>query len=469
MKKRVGLILLLAAAALTLTACAAGGEKQKKDPEMTTLVYAALSEEGVHRSAVDRFNRTHKEKGVRIEIQEYFDEDGRRGKDRLLTEMASGKIPDIIDLGSGEYGMSYQQLVRKGYLEDLWPYINSDAALNNGQLFEAPLKAAEVNGGLYTIFSYVSVNTLVGEERIVGNRYSWNLAELMEAFASMPDESTVLEYYRTRDEMFSYVFRMSVDGYLDWETGKDSFDSDSFRAALEFVNSFPDDFPSLNFEGGLQKAKMETEDRVREGRQMLSMHDVYVPAMVRALDIAYGHREKTSFIGYPTEDGSAGSTFVIQGRKLAMSSTCQDKEAAWEFLREMLISKLRNPEAAYVAQKIPLNRADLDKVMKVCTDPPDYIKGNYFDFFHDREDFNFRDFLFEPSKLSGIKVPSITADEAGRFLDFINHVEKIDLYDMDLYDIVYEACGPYFAGDRSMEDTIQNIQNKVKIYWNENR
>ncbi len=465
MKRKI-VWLLLAAAALALTACSAGGEK---DPEMTTLVYAVLSEEGVHRSSVDRFNRTHKKDGVCIEIQEYFDEDGRSGKDRLLTEMASGKIPDIIDLGSGEYGMSYQQLVRKGYLEDLWPYINSDAALNNGQLFEAPLKAAEVEGGLYTIFSYVSVNTLVGEERIVGKRYNWNLTELMEAFSSMPDESTVLEYYRTRDEMFSYVFRMSVDGYLDWETGEDRFDSDSFRAALEFVNSFPNDFPSLDFEGGLQKAKVETGDRVREGRQMLSMHDIYVPAMVRALDIAYGHSGKTSFIGYPTEDGSAGSTFVIQGRKLAMSSTCQDKEAVWEFLREMLLPKLRNPESAFWAQKIPINRADQDKVMDVFTNPPDYIGGNYYDFFHDKEDYNAHDFIYEPSKLSGIKVVSITADEAGRFIDFINHVEKIDLYDTDLYDIVYEACGPYLSGDRSMEDTIRNIQNKVKIYWNENR
>lgn len=424
---------------------------------MTTLVYAALSEEGVHRSAVDRFNRTHKEKGVRIEIQEYFDEDGRRGKDRLLTEMASGKIPDIIDLGSGEYGMSYQQLVRKGYLEDLWPYINSDAALNNGQLFEAPLKAAEVNGGLYTIFEDIAINTLIGEERIVGNSYNWNLTELMEAFSAMPDESTVLEYYLTKSEMFPCVFRMSLDSYLNWETGEDSFDSDSFRAALEFVNSFPNDFPSLNFEGGREKAQEECGDRVREGRQMLSMHDIRVPSDVQALDIAYGHRGKIVFIGYPTEDGSAGSTFIIRGKKLAMTSTCQDKEAAWEFLREMLLPKLRNLLAAISPKGIPLNCADLDMVEEVYTNPPDYFKGALYSFFN------------EPVESSGITVSSVTPDEIRRYNDFINHVEKINLYDMDLYDIVYEACGPYFAGDRSMEDTIQNIQNKVKIYWNENR
>ena len=57
MEKKMIWLWLLAAAVLALPACSAGGEKQKKDPEMTTLVYAALSEEGVHRSAVDRFYR----------------------------------------------------------------------------------------------------------------------------------------------------------------------------------------------------------------------------------------------------------------------------------------------------------------------------------------------------------------------------------------------------------------------------
>lgn len=465
MRENVIRLALAALAALALAACGAGGEKA---PETTTLIYAVLSEEGVHRADVNRFNLTHMQDGVRIEIREYFDEDGRSGRDRLLTEMASGKIPDIIDLGSSEYGLSYQQLVRKGYLEDLWPYINNDPELNNGQLLEAPLKAAEVNGGLYTIFNKVGISTLVGEERVVGNRYSWSLAELREAFASIPDESTVLEYYLTKSEMFPYMFRLSLDSYLNWETGEDSFDSDEFRAALEFVNSFPDAFPSLNFEGGREKAKEESGDRVREGRQMLSMHEILRPADVQGLDRAYGHGGKVAFVGYPTEDGSVGSIFTIHSKKLAMSSTCQDKEAAWEFLRQLLLPHYTNLDSAFAVRGIPLNCADMEMVIAVFTDPPDHIGGSYYDFFGTGE-YDLHDFFYDASKLPGIKVVSATLKEAGRYKDLINHVDKIDLYDTELYDIVYEACGPYLAGDRDMDETIQVIRNKVKIYWNENR
>ena len=41
------------------------------------------------------------------------------------------------------------------------------------------MKAAEINGGLYILFMEVRVNTIMGPESIVGDRYSWTLEELL--------------------------------------------------------------------------------------------------------------------------------------------------------------------------------------------------------------------------------------------------------------------------------------------------
>ena len=175
-----------------LTACAPAGDQ---DTDVTTLIYANLTKNNVDLAAVDRFNSTHKD--VQIEVRDYLDEDGISGQDRLMTEMAAGKIPDIIDLGRGYSSLSllpYQVLARKGYLEDLWPYIENDPALGREGVLEAPLKAAEVDGGLYVLFDEVWINTLAGAESVVGDRMSWTLAELQEAFAAMPEESTILPY-----------------------------------------------------------------------------------------------------------------------------------------------------------------------------------------------------------------------------------------------------------------------------------
>ena len=231
-KRWLFLPVLLLAALLGLTACGAGGET---DPEVITLTYAVLSEGQADavRTSVNKFNRAHT--NVQIEVQEYLNEDGRSGKDRLFAEMAAGRIPDILDLGSDAVTASrlpYQVLARKGFLEDLWPYIESDPELGRQGVVGAPLKAAEVNGGLYAVFREVYIQTLVGAKSLVGDRKSWTLAELQEAFASMPDDSTILAYCLDKPSVFYYIFGMSIENYVDRDTGQCFFTGETFKSAL---------------------------------------------------------------------------------------------------------------------------------------------------------------------------------------------------------------------------------------------
>ena len=78
--------------------------------------------------------------------------------------MIAGKGPDIIDMGFNRDALTtllpYQRMARGGYLEDLWPYIENDPELGRDALLEPPLKAAEVEGGLYIAFPSVMINTL---------------------------------------------------------------------------------------------------------------------------------------------------------------------------------------------------------------------------------------------------------------------------------------------------------------------
>lgn len=103
--------------------------------------------------------------------------------------------PDIIDLA----GISYRQMVRKGYLEDLWPYIENDPALGRDGVLEAPLKAAEVDGGLYAAFGCVHINSLVGAESVVGKRavylYQRGIQMLSMADISRPSDMQILDAY----------------------------------------------------------------------------------------------------------------------------------------------------------------------------------------------------------------------------------------------------------------------------------
>lgn len=237
---RKKLFALLAACALVLSACSAGGENYL-EPREDVLVYATLSGQ-YDRGGIDRFNSTHED--VRIEVRDYSGdtEDAPPKTSLLLAEIAAGKCPDIIEAYSGrrtDYWLPYEKLAKKGCLEELWTFIENDPELGRDKILEAPLKTAEVDGGLYMIFDCFAINTFEGAESVVGDRTSWTLAELRAAFSTMPEGSTVSLYTDTKEGAFQSMMFMSLDSYVDWETGTCFFDSEEFRSALEFINSFP--------------------------------------------------------------------------------------------------------------------------------------------------------------------------------------------------------------------------------------
>ena len=369
MGRKIIWLSLLLAAALTLAACSAGGQGDSAE-EITTLIYANLTEGGVDRGAVEKFNRTHTD--VQIEVRDYFDEEGSDGKERLFTEIAAGKMPDIIDMGNSltrSHRLPYQMMVHKGLLENLWPYIENDPELGRESVVEAPLKAAEVNGGLYVAFNCVSMLSLAGAESMVGNRYSWTLEELQEAFVAMPEGSTVLEYFLSKEGMFYSLFGMSIDSYVDWKTGECSFTGEGFKSMLEFLNHLPDE-SEVGVINDYVDVNEEATSRLMHGYQMLGTICIAWPSEIQFFDAYYGLGGRAAFVGFPMEDGEVGSSFEIKGPRLAMSSACKNKDAAWDFIRQIFLPQYKTVEIMEKRQQFgfPINRADYDLMTELDMD-----------------------------------------------------------------------------------------------------
>ena len=458
-------LILLAAVSCVLVLPACGESQLPPEPEEGVLIYAALNPvDEKTEISVKKFNDAHED--VQIEIRDYSDEGGI---ERLRTELVLGRVPDIMEMhyygksgpkvavghkyyvvpgayaeSEDEYWMPYRQMAQKGYLEDLWPYIENDPELGRDALLEPPLKAAEVEGGLYIAFPSVMINTLVGAEGIVGDRTSWTLEELRSAFASMPSDSTILNYLYDRRDAFIYISGMSLDNYVDWETGRCSFDSEGFRSLAEFVKGFPEKSPLDEIDptdyAAMMEINKESADRLHGGRQMLQQTMIGRLQDIQYLDSIFGG--KAAFAGYPVEDGSVGSGFYISGRSLAMSSTCRNKEAAWDFLRQIFLPK------GTCAQwgGIPINCSDyeLSKKCSVSTTIGDASGYEYV-------------------------IRAATKEEEQRYEDLINSIDKMELCDKAVFDIVQESLGPYFAGDRILDETVDLIQNRVSLYVNEQR
>ena len=231
-------LILLAAVSCVLVLPACGENQNAPEPDENILIYAALnpvSKELAH--SVELFNRDHPD--TQIEIHDYSDEGGL---ERLQTELVLGKVPDIMEMhyygkvgarvaaiggdkyyvnpgnyteAADEHWMPYRIMAQKGYLEDLWPYIENDPDFGREGILEAPIKAAEINGGLYILFQKAVIFTLTGRESVVGERYGWTMEDVLEALDKMPEGSTILRYNMTRRDAFFNLLRYSLDRFLD--------------------------------------------------------------------------------------------------------------------------------------------------------------------------------------------------------------------------------------------------------------
>ena len=446
MKKRA--LSVLAACILLFSACSAGGQEPPPDPGVTTLIYAKISENGVDQKRLSAFNLEHKGE-VQIEVRDYtqLSEGGKQGVDLLMTEIAAGKGPDIIELGAaGETSLlPYRQLAEKGYLEDLWPYIEAAPGL----VMEAPLKAAEVNGGLFAIFEFVRLHTLIGAKAVVGDRTNWTVKELLESFSSMPEGTVILDNHwdwenpSVKNHLLSSFLYGFSDLFVNWENGQCFFDSEKFRSFLELANQMSDEYEYRKKCTNRAEALRMHVSRLRDGSVMLEDIGFEQMSNIQEFDLYFNG---AACVGYPVDDGSSGSYFRPVGIKLAMSSTCRDKEAAWQYMRQMFY--LPKSLHDYVYQAIPVSRSAYERVIKEVMEW-EHASAHSGEILH---------------------FDVLTAEDLRRAESLFNSTTRSSiLADKKLVDIVTEVAGAYFAGDRTLDETIAQIENRVGLYVNEQK
>lgn len=433
-------------------------------PPKTLLTYACMGLGYDVRNQIIEFNKASTQ--YRIEVTDYSEfntgEDTSAGLTKMNTEILAGRVPDILD-ASGS--MPISQYGSKGLLEDLWPFIEGDAEIGGREgVMEKALQAAEQNGKLYRVFSMFDIRTVVGASRIVGERTSWTLADLQNALAQMPEGCTIFGEEDTKAAMLRNILACNMDSFVDWSTGSCSFDSPSFKSLLEFCNSFPAEF---NWEDVNYDEWQDPDQRVSSGKQLLQSIYLDSFAGVQRYEGIFGG--DVSFVGYPMEDGSIGSSFQIMGSNCyAMSSTSPNKEGAWSFIRQALLPQLKEDEEYWI-NDYPVNRKDFERYRD------DSMTVTYVE---DENGEPVLDANGEPLKESKVsywlpnsdtpvEIYAATQESVDQVMELYNSITNIWSYDTSIYDIIEENVGAYFAGDRTVDDTATRIQSAVKLYIGE--
>lgn len=426
-------------------------------PQKSVLTMAVLYLDYNTQNAVIDFNRSHD--NVRIEIKDYSqynnEKDWSAGLTKLTTEIMAGNMPDIISVSEQ---IPYRQLAAKGLLEDLYPYMEAEGSFNKEDFFPNVLSALEVDGKLYAACAGFAVQTVAGASSVVGDTPGWTYDDYYAALATMPEGCEGFDIGFDQETMLTVSLALDMTDFVDWGSGTCNFDSQDFIDMLEFANQFPSKSYYENYE---YSADDSAASRIAQGKQMLTMATfTSTDFILYDFDKMFGG--SSTCIGFPTNSGVGN--IMAMGESYAMSSSCKDKDAAWQFLRTFLTEEYQL-KGSYLPTNMKAFDRQLEKAMET-----EYQKDGNGNYVLDENGERIPVALGMASDgINTYEIYATTPRQAEQLREVINSSTKMMDYDQSIIDIVKEEAAAYFAGQKSAEDVAKLIQSKANIYINEQR
>lgn len=418
--------------------------------EKETLTLGSAAPDSRLLENIVRFNRS--DASCRIKLLDYsrsFDLETEGQKGRAMIELLSGNVPDILDIS----GFNHHLLHRKGYLEDLYAYLDKDGELSRDSFFPNVLSAYDCEGELCAIGSSFSVDTVIGSAQRHGYTPGWSYKDYYEALALMPAGCEPFEVYITSEDILRTGLAMELNNYVNWPELTADFENESFISLLEFAGSFPDTF---NWDTYDWSDADIVENRLLQDRQMLLRTSLFGIEEIFYNSIYFGG--DVSYIGYPTWDGSAGNVLDVWGG-LAISRSCTDKDGAWSFVRSFLTNEAQQSQWAFPTN-INAFEAALEKAMT-----PDYLKDEEGELIVDEEGNSTELPQGHMGTVLGVRsFRSISEEQAGQLRELLTGCEKIKYSNTELADIVVNASRLYFEGRRGAEATAATVEQAVENY-----
>lgn len=428
------------------------------------------------RSMIVEYNKTNDEYRINVvDYSEYAtDDDYNAGVTKLTTEIISGSVPDIFLTSN----LPIDKYAAKGVIADLNTFMDGGNGLSRDYFVPQVMSALEKDGKLYELPTSFSVQTAYALSSIASQYDTWNVAAVQDAMTQLQEGATVFSDGWTKNTALSNCLSRNLSAFVDWTTGKCEFDSEAFQQLLAFCNSFPAETsdgdgaiayaPSADI--AVDDAMWESDaTRITNGKQLMSTTGMY--SFDSYIWNVYAIRDKITFTGYPTEDGS-GSSFELQ-MPMAISSVTKYPDAAWDFVCS-IIKKMNTIDENNYYYGFPISQAAFDAEMTdIMTEqyqldengeqvdwdgdgePDKAIRGSYK--------------TMENGETVYKDVYALTQEDIDQILGVINNTRSVYDYDQEILDIITDEVAAYFAGDKDVQTTASMIQSRVNLYVQEQR
>ena len=378
---------------------------------------------------VYEYNQTHPD--MQITIMPFGEAYGKTEipMAQLTAQIAGDDPPDLILLRNIEDRMD--ALAFQGYVEDLTPYAEKSDSVHLEDYYPKVLECGRREGILVTIPKSFQIDTVITSKNYFGDD-TWTYPQLLDYCNAHPNSRF---YLNTRPDMLlATLLRQSIDYFVDEDQGKCHFDSEEFRAFLEYAGSY-------SAWAGRTFDPIDPEDyagALRDGK-VLAVH--YTFSYLRNLkDVRTDFGDAANFVGFPNKDGRPVYKVRLEAyfSPFAIASTSSNKEGAFRFIEWYLA--LDEDTLAIDPMLMCANRRRMEeKIEMALAGWEGYENGE----------------------------PMMTEDDEETLEILLEGLEPLKDVNDPLYKIVYTEARTYFSGEKTLDEVIDVIQKRATLYLQE--
>ena len=346
----------------------------------------------------------------------------------LEKNLLRGEGADLINLDD----YYAENLAEMGAFEDLEPYYKASGVVAEEDILEPVRQACTVRGKKVGVVPSFCIKTLMAKD----TRYTYEEWDVRK-FLEMAQENRMFQY---QSPVYLFERCMGIryaEHFVDWAKKECHFDSEEFRRCLEACRNCA----VYEYDPSVGYLLTSFEDSKWEDGWFL----VEKTEIQRTWDIVSFFDDDPEYsaklIGYPGWDG--GEYELIVKGMFAINSDSKNKEGAWDFLEYLLSEEYQK----LLKEAFPVRKDCIEIYLNDLYDP-------YVEFSED---------IGEPSKYGSREEHVARMREMLDAAVFNDWRGKIN----PLRDIISEEVQMYFAGDATLDETVNKIQNRVQLYLDE--
>lgn len=334
--------------------------------------------------------------------------------DQLMVDIIAGDGPDIII-----NGYNYNQFNNPNVLVDLNPLIDADNSFNREDYFSAIF--ASDTAELYQIPYEVGLLTLIGSEDAAtycSDSYGMTLEDFNEVVNTLNNGLNPLQANSSKAECFVTMFNWNREHFFS--DGKVSIDRDYFIELAEYVNNL-NEIDSDTFFASTWDNPLDVKQDSYYGATAMSRGEVV--------------------LGLPSPDGMMPLLHCCSS--IGITTSCSNPEAAWDFVKTVFGAECQSrlwAPANRTIREAKENEQIQERIKSI------EIESYLFSFMSEER---YRDDVVE------------------LYIAGLDAATAVYSSDSDIDIILYEEIQPYLAGDKTIDETIDLITNRIQLVLDE--